>query len=125
MVSTENTGKKKIILVNASRIMRDMLIRAIESKSDLEIDREILVKEDLNAATMGGIPLDADWLIAVETGRIIPLPVMDAADSNPRTRLVILATDGSQVMLRWFEEKTRVVDRLDLPELIEILKGDF
>ena len=67
--------------------MRDMLIRAIEAKSDdFEVDREILVDADLLNAKEEGISLDADWIITMETSNIIPLPVIDAADSNPKNQ---------------------------------------
>lgn len=124
MSSAGMNKQRKIVLLNASKIMREMLTRAIENQSNLIIDREILVNADLDEATEGGMPLDADWLITMETGDLISQAVLDAAETNPRTRLLVLATDGSQVMLRWFEEKTRLVDKLDLPVLMEILKGE-
>ena len=124
MDENQNNAKKKVILLNGSRIMRSMLTRVIEEQTDMVIDREITVNADLSDLSVDHLPMDADWLITLETTNIIPQVVLDTATRNPKTRLLIVATDGSQVILRWFEEKTRTIEPIDLPTLIKILQGE-
>jgi hypothetical protein len=134
---------RKIIMVDGSRFLWEMLRRVIAKAPGLQLVDEIIDLASLSSAIE---QTGAQWMIvsyppngklpeAVESSlaahpsvRVLAV----AADGSqvkmkwvePRESAVAVAADGSQVKMNWTESREEILDDLSLDELIAILHED-
>jgi hypothetical protein len=134
---------RKIIMVDGSRFLREMLKRVIAKTPGLQVVDEIVEWAELSAAIER---TGAQWVVVSypPQGKL-PEAVESSLAAHPSVRVLALATDGSQVKMKWVEPRESVVavaadasqvkmnwaesrekilDDLSLNELIAILHED-
>lgn len=111
---------RRIILANGSRFLRDMLKRVIEKVPDLRVVGEVT---DLARLSSAILQTDAQWVIVSRppNGKL-PEVVESLLLKHPLVRILSVATDGSQVRMKWLESHEQVLDGSSLDELIAILR---
>ncbi len=115
--------KRRIILVTEPRLLREMVERAIEKNPGLQIVGEV---DDLNELRSRIQATEADWVILFSTpGQAMPAQVEDLLGAFPSVHFLMIASDGSQVEMKWVEFHARALERLNLDGLITILNHDF
>ena len=109
----------RIILANGSRFLHDMLKRVIEKTPDLQVVGEVTELARLPAAM---VQIDAEWVVVpLSPDGKIPQVVESWLTAHPSVRVLAVATDGSQLRMKWLESHEEALDDLSLDELIEIL----
>ncbi len=115
--------KRRIILVTEPRLLREMVERAIEKNPGLQIVAEVDNLNDLNQKIE---ETEADWVILfLQPGQAPPRQVKDLLSAFPSIRFLTIASDGSQVEMKWVEFHARALNRLSLEGLFTILNHDF
>jgi hypothetical protein len=114
-----DTNVKKIILIDGSTIVSELLARALNKEHDFRILHEIRTFDDvLNRLDRLG-RLDADWLLTFKTsGKNFG----GFADRLPMINLMEVSQDGSQVVIRKKVEN-EVKKGTSLKDLIEIIRN--
>ncbi len=115
--------KRRIILVTEPRLLREMVERAIEKNPGLQIVAEVDHLDELNGKIQ---ETGADWIILfLLPGQAPPQQVAELLSAFPSVRFLTIASDGSQVEMKWVEFHARSLDRLSLDGLFTILNHDF
>ena len=113
---------QRIILVNGSRLLREMLHVVFCKYKLLEVVREVGDQEEQLSAIDG---LEAEWLvISVPLGKGIPEWVDRYISKHPFMRLLAVSTDSSKVKMKWLESHEENLEDLSLNDLIHILEND-
>jgi DNA-binding NarL/FixJ family response regulator len=113
-------SQRKIVLVNDSRLLRGILKRAIQRDHGLQVVAEV---DDLAKFSSVIRQADVDWIIlALPPGKPIPTIVDQALREQPKLNLLVMATDGSRVRMRWIEAHETDLDEKNLQELLAILR---
>jgi hypothetical protein len=134
---------RKIIMVDGSRFLREMLKRVIEKTPGLQLVDEIT---DLAMLSSAVERTGAQWVVvSYPPNDKMPEAIESSLAAHPSVRVLALATDGSQVKMKWVEPRESVVavaadasqvkmnwvesrekilDDLSLDELIAILHED-
>jgi DNA-binding NarL/FixJ family response regulator len=111
---------RRIILVNGSRFLHEMLKRVIEKTPDLQVVDEVA---DLTRLSPAIAHTDAQWVImSLPLDGEIPEVVRSLLIAHPSVRILAMATDGSQVRIKWLESHEEALDDLSLDELIAVLR---
>jgi len=118
MVST-----KRVILANGSRLLREMLHRAIDKADQLEVVQEIpgwdelpLVLETFNPA----------WVIVAQPYRNQPHHRVDfCMEKFPSVRFIFLSPNEDNVKMKWQTFYEEEYSNLSLKDLIHILEKDL
>lgn len=110
----------RIILANGSRFLHEMLKRVIEKTPDLQVVDEVTNLARLPSAIS---QTDAQWVImSLPLDGEIPGVVKSWLIAHPSVRILAMATDGSQVRIKWLESHEEALDDLSLDELIAVLR---
>ena len=111
----------RIVLANESRLWREMLKRVIEKIPDLRI---VGVVTDLAILASVVEQTSAGWVILSLTrdGKI-PEMAESLLSVHPSVRILAVATDGSQVKMKWLEPHEDELDDWSLNEMIDVLRG--
>lgn len=113
---------QRIILVNSSRLLREMLHVIFCKAEHLQIVREVSDEEDLPFAIE---ELEAEWLvISLPLDNGIPDWVNHYISKRPFIRLLAVSTDSTTVKMKWLEPHEENLDDLSLDDLIHILESD-
>jgi hypothetical protein len=113
---------QRIILVNSSRLLREMLHVIFGKTEHLQVVREVSDQEELPSAIE---KLEAEWLvISLPFDKGIPNWVDHYISEHPFTRLLAVSTDSSKVKMKWLEPHEENLDDLSLDDLIYILEND-
>ena len=113
---------QRIILVNSSRLLREMLHVIFGKTEHLQVVREVSDQEELPSAIE---KLEAEWLvISIPFDKGIPNWVDHYISEHPFTRLLAVSTDSSKVKMKWLEPHEENLDDLSLDDLIYILEND-
>jgi hypothetical protein len=113
---------QRIILVNGSRLLREMLHVVFCKDKLLEVVQEVGDQEEQLSAIDG---LEAEWLvISVPLGKGIPDWVDRYISKHPFMRLLAVSTDSSKVKMKWLESHEENLEDLSLNDLIHILEND-
>ena len=111
--------QQKIILVDGSRLLRGMLKRAIERDAGLRVVAEV---DDFRKFSTVVNQTDADWLfLTLLPQKPIPEIIDKALRERPSLNLMVMATDGSQVRMRWVETHEVSLDEKNLEEILSVL----
>lgn len=115
-------AEKRIILVNGSRLMREMLDRILRKSDHLSIVHETSEHEQLTSAIVRS---DADWvLISLPVEGDSPEWVHPIVQAHPSVGFVTVSMDGSRVRRFWMESREQDLPDLSLSELIHILENE-
>jgi len=110
---------RKIIMVDGSRFLREMLKRVIAKTPGLQLVDEIT---DLASLSSTIERTGAQWMVvSYPPDGKLPEAVESSLAAHPSIRVLALATDGSQVKMKWVESREEIVDDLSLDELIAVL----
>jgi hypothetical protein len=113
---------QRIILVNSSRLLREMLHVIFGKTEHLQVVREVSDHEELPSAIE---KLEAEWLvISLPFDKGIPNWVDHYISEHPFTRLLAVSTDSSKVKMKWLEPHEENLEDLSLDDLIYILEND-
>ena len=110
----------RIILANGSRFLHEMLKRVIEKTPDLQVVGEIA---DLARLSSTIAKTEAEWVIvSLPPDGKIPETVESSLTTHPSVRVLAVATDGSQVRIKWLESHEEPLGDVSLNELIAVLR---
>ena len=116
------SGIQRIILVNNSRLLREMLHSIFGKAEHLQVVREVSDQEEPPAAIE---ELEAEWLvISLTLDESLPDWVDRYISKHPFTRLLAVSTDCSKVKMKWLESHEENLEDLSLNDLIHILESD-
>ena len=113
---------QRIILVNDSRLLREMLHVVMYKADHLQVVREVDDHEELPSAIEH---LEAEWLVmslSVKEG--IPDWVDHYIRIHPSMRFLAVSTDSSKVKMKWLESREEDLDDPSLNDLIHILENN-
>lgn len=111
---------QRIILVNCSRLLSDMLHRVFCKEDHLEMVQEVGSYESLPSAIETS---EAEWVIMpLLSDKIIPGWVDHYIAKHPSMRFVAIFLGSNKVTLKWLEYEEDLED-LSLPGLIQILEA--
>jgi DNA-binding NarL/FixJ family response regulator len=133
----------KIIMVDGSRFLREMLKRVIAKTPGLQLVEEITDLANLSTAIEqtgaqwmvvsyppdGKLPEAVESLLAAHPSIRVLALATDGSQAKmkwvePRESAVAVAADGSQVKMNWTESREKILDDVSLNELIAILHED-
>lgn len=96
MPKSEQTTQ--IILTDGSRLLHDMLKRAIDKRDRIEIVAEV---EDFETFPQVASEVDADWAyLLLPLGEEIPASIEESVGEILSMDLLVMSTDGSKVCVR-------------------------
>ena len=115
-------AKQIIILVNNSRLMRDMLKRVISKTEGLEIVSDL---DDLAEFPEAVKRMEADWaIVLLPPDEGIPGLVEQVINEQPSMRFLLMGVDGSHARIKWNEPHEVPLDKKNLQELLALLQTD-
>jgi hypothetical protein len=114
---------KRVILANGSRLLREMLHRAIDKADQLEVVQEIQGWEGLPSALERFSPA---WVIIPQSYSDLPGNRIDSCmKQHPSVRFIFVSPNQDNIKMKWqmsFEEEYL---NLSLRDLIHILQRDL
>lgn len=111
---------RRVILANKPRLLREMLKRVIEKVPDLEVVGEV---GDLAKSAALVEQTQAQWVVVSPSpAGNMPEAVELLFAARPSIRVLAVAGDGSQVMLKWVESHEEDLSGVSLDELVTILR---
>ncbi len=118
MVST-----KRVILANGSRLLREMLHRAIDKADQLEVVQEIPDWEELPPALETFHPA---WVIVTQSySKHSHYRVDSCMEEFPSVRFIFLSPNQDNVKMKWQTSGEEEYSNLSLEDLIHILEKDL
>lgn len=112
---------QRIILINGSRLLGDLLRGVIRKAPHLEMVQEVNKYEDLPAAIES---TEAEWvLMALPSDTSFPHWVNDHITTHPYMRFLALFIGSRKVRLKWFGSAEEQLEDPSLDDLIHILEG--
>ena len=118
---TMSSTPQRIILVNGSRLLREMLHVVIYKADHLQVVREVSDHEELPSTIE---QLEAEWLVmSLPFDKGIPEWVDHYITNHPSTRFLAVSTDSSKVKIKWVEIHEEELEDLSLNDLIHILES--
>jgi chemotaxis response regulator CheB len=110
---------RRIIMVNGSRFLQEMLKRVIEKTPGLQVVDEI---NDLARLSSAIEQTGAQWVVvSYPPNGEMPKAVESSLAAHPSVRVLAVAADGSHIKMKWVESHEKVLDDLSLDELIAVL----
>ncbi len=114
-------SEQRIVLANSSRLLRDMLKRIIDQRSDLRLLGEITDQRELPHIIENFEP---GWVIlSLPYDNEIPTWVNDYLAEHPSVRFMAIASDGSKIKVKWLEIHEQELNGLSLYDLLRILQN--
>jgi hypothetical protein len=112
---------RRIILAGESRLLMEMLRRAISKSPGLEVVAQVADLASLPAAVER---FGAQGVImSLRPEAKIPEVVSGLLAAHPSLLVLALAADGSQARLEWMEPHEEIFDQLSLDELVATLRS--
>ena len=112
---------QRIILVNGSRLLGDMLHTVIHRADHLKMVQEVGSHEELPSAIESS---EAEWVImSLPFDKGIPDWVDHYIAKHPSMRFLAVFIGSGKVRLKWLEVHEEVLEDLSLDDLIHILEG--
>ena len=113
-------SEQKIILVNDSRLLREILKRVIDKSDGLRVVMELLHLNELEPAMR---TIQPDWvLVSVPDADHTPKALEKIIKKHPGLKMIAVSADGAQVRMKWVEYHEEALDGLSWDDLITILK---
>ena len=115
-------SEQRIILINGSRLLHEMLNRALLKSDHLKVVKEIAGQYNLPDAVG---QYEAEWMvISLPTDGRFPKWIDTYLKKHPSMRIMVFAADGSGVRMKWLEKRDESINDLSLQDLIHILESD-
>jgi hypothetical protein len=112
---------QRIILINGSRLLGDMLHNVIYRADHLETVQEVSSHEELPSAIERS---EAEWVVmSLPFDKRIPDWVDRYIAKHPSMRFLAVFIGSGKVRLKWLEVHEEVLEDLSLDDLIHILEG--
>jgi chemotaxis response regulator CheB len=116
-------SRKRVILANDSRLLREMLHRVIDKAERLQVVQEIASDEDLPAAIERFTP---EWVILSDPfDRDACRRIDTCMASYPGVRFIFLSPERSSIQLRRQTAYQEDLTNLSLKGFIDILEKDL
>jgi chemotaxis response regulator CheB len=110
---------QKIILLNGSHFITDMLKRIIAKTPGLQIMADVEDSRDYSRIIQEIVP---DWIILVlQPGEEVADSVNHILLKNASIHLLIVEADGRRVKIKWFEPHELELRQKNLHEILQIL----
>lgn len=114
---------KRVILANGSRLLREILHRAIDQADQLEVMREIPDWGELPASLQQFHPA---WVIVPEPYGDHPRHQIDSCmNEYPSVRFIFLSPTRNSVRMKWQVSCEAEYPDLSLEEFIHLLEKDL
>jgi DNA-binding NarL/FixJ family response regulator len=114
--------EQRIVLANASRLLRDMLKRILDRSDKLTIVHEVTDQKELPSVLEQTHP---EWVImSLAYDERVPAWVDTFMASHPSVRFMGFAMDGSKIKLKWLEVHEQELNSLSLNDLMQILENN-
>ncbi|MGH2523082.1 MAG: hypothetical protein ACRDH2_11315 [Anaerolineales bacterium] len=112
---------RRIILANEPRLLREMFKRVIRTIPDLEVVGEASSLEALEPLIE---QTQAQWVVVslIASGQM-PESVERLLSQHPTLRILAVAEDGSQAMVKWLESREERLSGFSLNDLIAALQA--
>jgi hypothetical protein len=113
---------KRVILANGSRLIREMLHRALAKADQLEVVQEISDWEGLPSALE---QFDPSWVIVAQPYKDYPPYRIDSCmEEHPSVRFIFLSPSQNHIKMKWQSGQEEDLLDLSLREFIDILQKD-
>lgn len=113
--------EQRIVLANGSRLLREMLKRALYKSDKLHMVREVNDPRELAAVVEQVKP---EWVIvSLSFDNRLPAWVDGFMVTHPSIRFLALSSDGSKIKIKWLDVHEQELDGISLPDLLEILEN--
>lgn len=114
---------KRVILANGSRLLREMLHRAIEKAEHLQVVQEIPSWEGLPSALK---LFDPEWVIVTQPySNQSHKPIDSCMEDNPSVRFIFLSPTQNHIKMKWQASCEEEYQDLSLKEFINLLEKDL
>ena len=116
-----NMATQRIILINGSRLLGDMLHNVIYRTAHLETVQEVGSHEELPSAIESS---DAEWMVmSLPYDKSIPEWVDRYIAKHPSMRFLAVFIGSNKVKIKWLESHEQDLEDLSLNDLIHILES--
>ena len=116
-------SRKRVILANGSRLLREMLHRAINKVDQLEVVQEIPDWEGLPPALER---FDPEWVIVAQPYAQHPHQSIDSCmEEFPSVGFIFLSPSQNYIRMKWQTSREEEYSDLSLKEFIHILERDL
>jgi hypothetical protein len=110
----------RIILLDGSSFLHEVLKRAINKQEDLQVIADV---RDMERYPETAAQVEADWTyLLLSPEAEIPVVVQETLEANPAMGLLVMATDGSSVRVRWLEQHEEDLEIEALDEIFAVLQ---
>lgn len=107
--------------MDGSRLLQDMLMRFFGKLGDFEI---VGVTRDLAALELLLVSTRIDWLvISTMPDDVASEEIRDLHIRYPTVRILVVAADGSEVLVNWLEPRELHMEGATLPELLALMRS--
>lgn len=114
---------KNILIADHSRLMREILTKAISTDENIQIIKTVENYEHLSELVK---KQDIDWIIITSSvDEQLPVEVKELLIDHPEIGVLAVSPDGSHICLKWFTVHERDLDGLSLDEVTQILSNDI
>lgn len=113
---------QRIILVDDSRLLGEMLGTVIHKDEHLQTVRKVDGREDLPSAIE---KFEADWVVmTLPLDGAIPVWVDQFMEEHPAMRFMAVFAGSGKIKVKWLESHEEEVDDVSLTDLLHILESD-
>ena len=114
---------KRVILASGSRLLREMLHRAIEKAEHLEVVQEIPGWEELPSALK---QFEPEWVIVTQPySNQSHKPIDSCMEDHPSVRFIFLSPTQNHIKMKWQAFCEEEYQDLTLKEFIHLLEKDL
>lgn len=118
---TNQIESTRIILLNGSPFLHEVLHRAIDKQDGLKVVADV---EEIDQYQETASEVDADWTyLLLSPGSEVPLTVQEVIAAKPEMGLLVMAADGSSVRVRWLERHDEDLHVEALEEIFDVLQN--
>lgn len=115
--------KKRIILADGSRLLREMLHHVINKVDHLEVVQELTGLEALHSTIA---KYDPEWVLLSESYNKIMHTWINAYMADyPAVRFIFLSPESNSIKLKWHTSYEEDLTNLSLKDFIGILEKDL
>ena len=116
-------SRKRVILANDSRLLREMLHRVLDKADQLEVIQELPNHEELPSAIER---LDPEWVILSVPYHQSRHRWIDTYTADyPSVRFIFLSPESNTIKLKWQRTYEEDLTNLSLKGFIDILEKDL
>ena len=111
----------KIILVNGSPFLHELVRKALDKNQTMQIVAEV---ENIARYPDVAAHVKADWTyLMLPPGEEIPEPIERVIKEDTSMRVLVMATDGSNVRVKWMEPHDHAIKVNDMEDIFNVLQN--